>query len=307
MKDAERLTGYERCARIPFWGRDWKFGKMTPVQMIEAGVIAGVTEHTRTDFGELAGETVYGFGADPGLESKQYNVHDEVVHLACLADVIASAIRPPGAAPWVPAPALPNWESECFIAPDGSHLRRIVYTTSWSDDKHYSLCYSYESLAAICHYNLPMKMVVVNLGQHRQGKYYSFWSHGLRHPANKKLRFRKKTDVVIPFKGSWIECWRSDWDDISTQEWLDAMQTDRVLEDLCIRVEIPVPKPEQRQRIIDLAQRKLEIMRNTTTLPDPNLSTCFWPTPCVWRVPCHALEPPAGVYGFVRIGEVGRR
>lgn len=301
MDSTTQLSGFERCPRIPFWGRNWKPAKMKPVEMIEAGVHAGLAEQVRSDYGELAGETVYSFGSDPGIDSKQYDQHAEVVHLACIADAVTCAVRSPGAPPWQPAPALPNWEPSCFLSPDGRHLRRIVFTTSWSDDRHYSLCRSWESLGAICHYNLPMQMAVVNLGQHRNGKYYSYWAHGLRHPANKKLRFRKKGDVAVPFKSTWIEVWRENYDEISTRDWLQAMLDDRVLEDCCLNVEIPVPKPEQRQRIVDLARRKLEIIRNTAELPMQNLSTCDWPVPCMFRIPCHALQEPDPVYGFVRI------
>lgn len=301
MNSSEQLSGFERCRRIPFWGATWKLRKMKPVEMIEAGVRAGITELTRSDFGELAGEEVYGYGSDPGIESKQYDQHSEVVHLACLADAITCAIRPPGSPQWKFAPPLPNWEPSCFMSPDSSRLRRIVFTTSWSDDKHYSLCRSWESLGAICHYNLPMQMVVINLGQHRDGKYRSYWSHGLLHPGNKKLRFRKRSDVAVPFKASWIEVWREDYDNIPTRDWLQAMLDDGVLQDCCLNVEIPVPKPEQRQRIIDLAQRKLNFMRDTKTLPDQCLSVCDWPVPCAFRTPCHALEEPGPVYGFVRI------
>ncbi len=193
MGSAETLSEYERCGRIPFWGKNWKYRKMKPDEMIEAGVRAGITESVRSDYGELAGEEVYGFGSDPGIESKQYDQHREVVHLACIADIVTTAIRKAGDLPWKGPDRLPNWTPSCFLAADGKHLRRIVYVTSWSDDRHYSLCRSWETLGEVCHYNLPMQMLVVHLGQHRDGKYHSFWSHGLRHPANKKLRFRKKT------------------------------------------------------------------------------------------------------------------
>jgi hypothetical protein len=301
MDSGGALSGFERCARIPFWGRDWKTRKLKPVEMIEAAVRAGLTEHTRTDYGELAGEEVYALGSDPGIDSKQYNQHAEVVHLACLADIVTCAIRKQGSGPWQPAPDLPGWKSGCFISPDSRHLRRIVCVTSWNDDRHYSVCRAWETLGEVCAHNLPMQLVVVNLGQHRDGKYHSYWAHGLRHPANKKLRFRKRNKIAEPFKESWIEIWREDYDDISTHDWLEGMLEDSVLADLCVRIDVPVPRPEQRQRIVDLAQRKLEIMRGTTELPMQQLATCDWPQPCSLRGPCHAQEAPSPVYGFVRI------
>lgn len=305
MNSAESLSGYERCGRIPFWGRDWKPVKLKPVEMIEAGVRAGLTEHIRTDIGELAGESVYGFGTDPGIDSKQYDQHSEVVHLACIADAVTCAIRKPGDPPWKTPPPLLNWTPSCYLSPTGSHLRRVVFTTSWNDDKHYSFCRSWESLGEICAYGLPMQMVVIVLGQHREGRYYSYWSHALRHPSgNKKIRFRKRQKQAEPFKESWIEIWREDYDDVSTHDWLQGMLEDGALQDCCMNVNIPVPRPELRQNIIDLAQRKLEVIHNTTSLPDQCLSVCDWPVPCPLRTPCHAQEEPSSVYGFVRIGDV---
>lgn len=301
MNSPELLTGFERCGRIPHWGKNWKLRKMKPVEMLEAGVRAGLMELTRSDYGQLAGEEVYGFGSDPGIDSKQYDQHSEIVHLACIGDIVTSAIRRPGGDPWRPAPSLPGWESSCYLSPKGDYLRRIIFTTSWSDDKHYSLCRSYESLAETCFHNLPMQMVVVHLGQHREGKYHSYWTHGLRHPANKVLRFRKRNNTAEPFKESWIEVWREDYDDLSTEQWLQGMLEDGVLQECLKKYDIPVPKEEARERIKALALKKLEIIRNTTELPDQNYSTCDWPVPCNFRTPCHAQQEPGPAYGFVRI------
>jgi hypothetical protein len=269
--------------------------------MIELGVRAGITEPVRTDIGEVAGEEVYGLGSDPGVDSKQYDVHAEVVHLSCIADIVTCAVRKQGSDPWKLAPDLEGWKSGCYLAPDGSHLRRIAFVTSWNDDRHYALCRSWESLGEICFHNLPMQLIVVMLGRHVDGKYHSYWSHGLLHPANKKLRFRKRNRVAEPFKESWQEVWREDHDEISTQAWLQGMLDDDVLRDVCIRVDIPVPKPDVRQKIVDLGKRKLELISGMLKLPDPNLSTCFWPVPCVHWQHCHAGEEPSAVYGFVRI------
>jgi hypothetical protein len=41
-----------------------------------------------------------------------------------------------------------------------------------------------------------------------------------------------------------------------------------------------------------MAARKLEQLRGLTVLPDPQLSTCDWPTPCVFQRECHAGKAP---------------
>jgi hypothetical protein len=274
--------------------------------MLAIGVRAGVMESARTDWGEVAGEEVYGLGSNPGLDSKEFNLHDEVVHLAALADIVTCAIRRPGGEPWKLAPSLPGWESGCYLSPDGSHLRRIAFVTSWNDDRHYSLCRSWESLGEICHHDLPMQMVVIVLGQHRQGRYHSYWTHGLRHPTGwKKMRFRKKQHTEIPFKESWVEIWREDHDEIKTEAWLQWMLEDDVLRDICIRVDIPALKPEARRRMVDLAQRKLNLILNAAELPMQNLSTCDWPAPCIHRDHCHAQQEPGPAYGFVKVANSG--
>lgn len=301
MNSADMLTGFERCGRIPWWGRDWKPRKLKPVEMIESGVRAGLLELTRSDFGELAGEEVYGYGSDPGIDSKQYDQHSEVVHLACIADIVTCALRRPGSDPWKLAPDLPDWTSGCYLSPDGKHLRRVIFVTSWNDDRHYSVMRSWECLGEVCAHGMPMQIAVVRLGQHLDGRYHSFWTHGLRHPANKVLRFRKRNKVDEPFKESWIEVWREDYDDISTLEWLQGMLDDGVLQASLLKSDLPVPKEEHRQRILDLARLKLELIKATKRLPMQNLSTCDWPSACRHRDHCHAQQEPSAVYGFIRI------
>jgi len=83
------------------------------------------------------------------------------------------------------------------------------------------------------------------------------------------------------------------------------MYSDGVLQDVCFNVEIPVPEKAARQMIIDLAARKLDEIYEANILPDPNLSTCFWPTPCIHKTHCHTGAVPSGKYGFVRVDQIG--
>lgn len=39
--------------------------------------------------------------AEPGLETKEYNVFDQCVHLAALSDIITAAVRKPSERPWL--------------------------------------------------------------------------------------------------------------------------------------------------------------------------------------------------------------
>ena len=293
---AETLTAFEECPRKAFWMRTWKPNKLGGNAMLQRAIGAGVTSQ-RADFGEAAGEECYGCGVDPGLDTGHYDVHGEVCHLACIADIATTAIRKASEAPWKLPEPLEFWRPSCFLSPDGTHLRRIVLVSNWNDDRHYAEARSWLSLGEVCAYGLPMQQVVVVLGQTRNGKRHSAWTKGLLHPRNKQLRFRKKHDVSQPFKDSWQPVWREDFDDISTHEWLEAMLQDGVLQDLCFRVDIPVPEKAARQQVLDMAARKLDRLAALEDLPDSQFTGCNWPRPCVFRMPCHAgREPQKGSF-----------
>jgi len=304
------LANYERCERAGYWSQRWLRRKLDAVEMLQAAIRAGLMEAKRLDWGEVAGEECYGLGYEPGLETKHYDVHGEVVHLACIADVVTAALRKTGEAPW----ALPEdvvlgngatWKSGAYLDPTGLNLRRVALVSAWNDDRHYSECRSWFSLGEVCAYGLPMQMAVVVLGQSRDGKRYGPWSKGLRHPVNRKLRFKKKHDVAEGFKSTWLSIWREDFDDISTHDWLQAMLDDGVLHDACFTVKIAVPEKAARQRILDMAMRKLERLKKMDKVPDPQLTGCDWPTPCVFRGPCHRGLEPGAKNGFVEIGTEG--
>jgi hypothetical protein len=307
MNTADILDGYERCARIPFWGRDWEKGRLSPQDMLDIGVRAGLTCPIGDDPGMTAGEELYSLGATREIESKQHDLHAQVVHLSSIADLVTTAIRKPTDEPWrIPEP-LDRWKSECFLSPDGMHLRKVVFVTSWSSDRHYSLCRSWSALGEVCHHNFPMQLIVVMLGKHLNGRFHSYWSHGLTHPVNKKLRFRKKQNIGDGFKDSWREIFREDHDEIDTKTWLNAMISDDVIRDVLFKIDIPVPEKLARQQIVDLANRKLDRIAKLKVLPDPNLSTCDWPSPCSHRRHCHANEEPSGRYGFVPVDSLNLR
>jgi hypothetical protein len=291
---------------MAFWMRSWQQYKMDDIQMLQAGIRIGVMEMERKDWGQVAGEQVYALGLEPGLETNYFNVHDQVVHLASIADIVTTAIRKQQEKPWgIPPPVLLGkqglqWNSSAYIDPSGSHLRRIVLVSNWSDERHYSEARSYFSLGEVCAYGLPMQQVVIVLGQNRSGKRHSAWTKGFRHPRNKKLRFRKKNDVTVPFNSNWDKVWREDFSDISTHDWLQAMLDDGVLQDHCFTVQIDVPIQITRKHILDLMMRKLEAIEKLNTLPDEQMTGCDWPYKCQFRKPCHSGgEPKEGVFRVI--------
>ncbi len=271
------------------------------------GITEGLTS-TRTNFGQAAGEHVFSLCVKPGFISDQSDLHSEGVHVCSLADVIASSLR--RKEPWKAAPSVDlgeghTWYSDCFLEPNGEALRRVLCVSSWSPDRHYSVMRSWGTLGSMCAYGLPMKLAVVTLGQHREGRFHSPWAKGFLHPVSKQLRFRKKTGSGEGFKSSWQQVFREDRAEISTGEWLGRMLNDGVLEDNLQFIEVPLPSNDVQKMIRELAIRRLNKIYDCTELPDQQLSTCYWPRKCTFLSNCLKGDTPNGRYGFVKISEIG--
>ncbi len=276
--------------------------------MLREGITAGVTEVEREDFSVVAGERIMELAVDPGMEMPDSrNLHASVYHHATLADTLTSAIRRADDKAWRVAPpetvAGAPWSSSAFLDPTGNKLRRTVMVTAWTDSRHYSELRSWYAMGEMAVYNLPMTQVVLVLGQHRDGRRNSPWTKGFQHPANRKLRFRKKgrssTEV---FSDSWRQIWREDHDEISNHDWLQAMHGDDILRDVCFTVEIPALDQSARSRILQMAQKKVDRLLSLQVSPEPSLSVCDRP-PCQFRGCCWSKEPysPAEGGDFVQI------
>lgn len=309
MDSARLISSYEHCNREGFWNRDREKQQPDDKEMLYKAIHVGVTT-TRADHGEAAGEECFGMGATCGLQTTtKHSVHDQVLHLSCLSDIISVAVRKASEPPWgIPPPIQlgkgPTWASGAYLAPSGTSLRRIALVSNWSDDLHFHECRAWHTLGEVCAFGLPMQLVVAVIGSNKSGKRHSYWSHALRHPANRTLKFRKRVNVETPFKSTWREAWREDWDDLSTTQWLEAMLGDDVLRDVFFKIDVPVPEAKARKRIVDLASRRLEEIASLQAVPDQQLSTCDWPRPCIYRNPCHSNQEPNGRFGFVKIDPV---
>ena len=299
------LSSVESCDLRGFWDRDWETHKIELSELLQQGIRAGLTSE-RPDFHEAAGERVMGIAAEREIFTDHHDVYAQAIHTASIADIVSLAIRKPSEPPWdVPEPVGLGdgliWTPACFLAPSGTNLRHVVIATAWSHDKHYAEARSWYSLGETCIYGLPMQQAVIVLGQHRDGKRHGYWSKGYRHPINRKLRLKRKNFSGEGFKDTWQQVWREDWDDIPTKAWLAQMLEDDVLKEVAFSVEIQVPPEGERQRIVDMAKRKLERLYAMTEKPEPKLTGCDFPFPCGHRNHCHKNEPPSGRFGFVRI------
>lgn len=300
------LVSTETCLRQSFWHLDFEPSWWGSKEFLEAGVRHGLlTDHE--DFAREARTYVLNLAADKEVRiTGSGNQYDGLISIAHLAEIIVCAIRKEKEGPWKAAPPIDmgngyTWDSGAFLDPTETHLRRISFVSDWNDDRHYSVCRSWANAGTAAAYGCDLTLLAVIVGAFREGRYRSPWTMAYRHPKNRLPRFRKKHDIESGFKETWLKFWREDSSDLTTKQWLEAMLSDGVLKDLLIRVDIPCPSDEQRQHILNLAKIKLDRLKSTTELPEQNLSTCDWPTPCIFRKCCHNGEPPSGRYGFVKI------
>lgn len=310
INTAQLLTSFETCSRKGYWQQEWRWHRLEPNEALRQALAAGLTETVRPDYGEVAGETIMGLAADPGLNLNTPRLYDAVVHHACLADVLTSAIRRPGAPAWGFPPIMPwrglQWASSAFLDPSGARLRSLVLATSWNEERRIAEERSWYSLGERAIYNLPMTLVVLILGRLHDGMRQSAWTQGFLHPINSQLRFRKRTNVRFStFSDKWDPVRRQDHKKITTEEWLRAMLEDDILRDLCFTVELPKPEPELRQRVLDMAVRKVERLAKWNRPPEPSLSVCDRPR-CPFKSCCWSETPfePSASRGFVPVTDL---
>lgn len=305
---AELLTYHETCPRKAFWS-DWSAKRLSPTEMVRLALDVALRSPERKDEapGELAGSEIMALAEDRGLELPDgVPIYPSVIHHACLADLLVSAIRKPGEKPWLVPENVQIWTPSCYLSPDGRYLRRIVLASHWSDERHYSECRSWYAMGEIAHYQLPMQMVVLVIGNMVHGlRRGSPWTSGFLHPSgNGQLRFRKKTRATSEvFKETWIKILREDHAEISRESWLEAMLRDDVLQEVCFKVDIPVPSKEHVKHILEIAKKAVDRIQQIREVPDPQLSSCDWPVPCIFRRCCHACpeKSPSEANGFVML------
>lgn len=286
MNTPDLLQTFERCDRAGFYAKTHERKKLSSNEMLQAAFRISLTS-TDADLGELAGSTVMGIADERGMDASPHMQHTAVLHTACLSDIITTAIRNKHKEPWALAEdkyvaSGVRWRSGAYLDPSGE-LRRVVLVHGWNDERHYKECHSWQTLGEICVYGQPMTMVVIVLGENRDGRRHGIWSKGLLHPSgNGQLRFQRKQFKQQGFKETWLPIWREDHAEISRRKWLQAMLDDDVLRHVCFTVRVPIPEPRIRDRILKLATDKLSTLGRHKSLPGASLSVCDSP-PCPYR------------------------
>lgn len=290
MHSADILTSYELCRRRGHWARKWEKHRLTSIDMVRRAVTAALLVDEHDNPGEYAGEEVVTLASERGLDADHTNLYRSVMNHAAIADMIATAIRQPTDRAWTVAAPSPGWRGSAMLDPDGSKLRRFLPCSTWNPERQEHEIRSWYGIGEVCMLNMPMQMVVVNLGPMSGGRRHSPWAKALLHPQHSSLRFRKRSRGTIDgFKETWIPIFREEHDEIDRDRWYQAMIEDEVLKELLFVVDIPVPGELEAGLIRDMARRKLDAARRVTELPDKQLSTCDGPlAPCPFRGCCWA-------------------
>jgi len=296
----ELLTAFDRDPRAAYWSQFWQRQKLLPNDVLRRAVTAGLLS-SEDDPGQEAGDAVMTLSAERGLDTKQFEVYNQALHLASLSDLIVTVIRaqePVWGRPVDQTVQSLPWVSNCFLERSGVRLRRVVIVDRWTQDRKESESHSYFSLGEIAAYQMPMTMTVIVVGQNRDGKHHSPWSKGYLHPKSRSLRIRKRTGE---FKENWIQVWREEQDQLSRDLWIETMQEDGVFSDVMFEVDVPLPCAEVVSKIGRLIEKRLTRLQEMTEVPEPSISQCDWPVPCQFRLACWSFTEPSEKNGFVRI------
>jgi hypothetical protein len=262
---------------------------MHPTTMVHAAVrhalMSGVP-----DPGEAAGDFIMQLAADRGIEydRDRTNLYRCALSHASASDLIVTAIQRSRKETWSVPSDLPQWRTSAMIDPSGDKLRRFVAVSAWSEGRDLYEKRSWHVLGEICHYELPMEMVVAVLGPLQSGRRQSHWNKALFHHNGNQLRFRlRRRASVEGFKETWQVIYREEHAEITREKWLDAMRDDEVLQDSLFVVRIPVPDEAQCGIIRDLAARQLDRLHAIAEVPPRQLVTCNEPLhPCPFRICC---------------------
>ncbi len=293
MNTALLLNSADRCARLPYLLERWRPPGIRPVEALYEAIEAGLT-HPGDKPWDAAETALLDLATSRGIDSAHTDFHGEAEHLASLASFICYLLRPQGY--WKrPEPfALPDgalWHPSAFLDPSESHLRRIVLCSTWNPYRQVEEEHDWRTLEGSI-YGVAMDLVVVVIGQERDGRRHGPLSKGWTHPVSKQLRFRKRDGGG--FDGGWEQIWREK-SDFSKEMWLDTLADDGVLPDVVL---IHGVEPE-RKDLCNIALKKLERIRTAKEPPEESPSMCFDRVrPCPFRSACPRGLEPSPELGF---------
>jgi len=302
MDSPSLLDEDDRCGRAGFYSLTWEPPSIRPTEALRSAILHGLQDTSGADPGEVAEEKLMEIATERGLDSNQTDLLGEANHLSAIASMVTWILRPGKAWKRPELIILPNgtpWTPGAFLSADDGHLRRIVLCSRWDAYRQVQEEHDWRSLESAI-YGVPMDLVVVVLGQERNGRRHGPLTKGWTHPVSKTLRFRKRDGTE--FDGSWNKIFRENAE-FSREQWLDALVEDGLLPEVVLIHQMEVP-----QRFLDLkaiADSKLSHLVEEKKEPEPQLSRCFDRMhPCQYRSCCPVGLQPNIDLGFVRINQV---
>ncbi len=297
MNSAHILSSSDRCERKEWLERSWERTLLIPSDVLRRSEEAGLTVKS-DDPGQSAGDEAMTLCVERGLDVRQGDLFSVANNIAALADMTVWLLRQ--GAPWERPEDVRlgngHWRSSAFLSDSGTRLRAVLIAERWDDARQLSAEHSWFYGGETAVYGMPMDLMVVIVGQRRDGRWNGPLSRGWQHPVSKDLRFRKRDGSG--FDSNWKQVFREDAD-YSREKWLDQLTADGVLEDSVLSVEL-LP-PDEAPTIRVLAERGLTRLREATALPDPHLSQCDGLSPCAYRDACWTFQLPSEALGFVQI------
>jgi hypothetical protein len=293
MSTASRLVADDHCHRLEFLSRSWERHTLNPMAALYRSIEAGL-ESDSDDPGQVAGDTLMGLAVDRGLETPQSDLLGFAEHHAAIADFVVYLLRE--GPPWEHPEDKDRWVSGAYLNDSGSRLRRVVLVDRWSNEKAIAEEKSWRSMGECALYGVPMDLIVINLGQNREGRRHGPISKGVLHPQNHNLRFmRRDGDAFGP---NWERVFRES-SNIGREEWLESMTIDGVMEEVITFHEVSIPSNINAiHKIID---RKISNLAKVDVLPDPQFAQCFSPLGnCEFSQCCPYFQLPSAETGHIR-------
>lgn len=283
---AALLADFDRCRRCAYHGQNWELNRIPPNQILQQAVESALSAETE-DPGQWAGDEVMQLCADRGLRTAHLNLFDLGLHFAALGDLLTTLLRGSGG-PWERPEdiQLGNtlWQSSAFLNGLGTRLVKVILIDRWSPERESSERHSWRVLGECAAYQMPMQVLVCNLGQTRDGRHVGPLTKGWLHPRSHQLRLKKRDGQG--FDKNWTPVWRENRSEMSRDRWIDAMREDDVLSACVFPLEVDVPESNVGRQMRELAERNLESLAQMKQAPEMSISQCFFPTPCAFTAHC---------------------
>ena len=293
------LTQDDHCRRAAYYFQRWQVPALTPKAVLRQAIEHGLQSNA-DDPGETASDEAMRLATEQGLDTAETDLLGLAEHVSGLADFITWLLRATGLPYKRPeAIRLPEgslWTSGAFLDASERGLRHIALVDRWDAWAQTALENSWPIIGETAAYQVPMSVIIVELGSLRRGRWTNPFTAGWRHPVAKVLRFQKRDGES--FGATWERVYR-EHDNATREEWLDAMTEDGVLaESLHV---FPVDVPERGGVILHELESKLIRIQSATEPPEPQYSMCFDRIrPCPFRVACPRGLEPSEELGFLK-------